>query len=306
MGGLKCGVFQIDEIELKGPPSTVNIRGAAMGVKNSLKSVKSDAHEKKTLKQIAEKVASKNNLTISGTVPDIAIDRVTQNKETDLGFLKRISKDYGIVFSVRDTVITFLSVSDLEKRASVTRITSADLISYSIKDKTDAPESSKSVHGNAKKNEKIEVNQEFESWKKKQGYTAPPTQSKNQATTYSKTDNKQQAEAKANAVMHTSATNQFEGSLEMERNDLMCAGNNFDLAGLGVLSGKYNIVSSSHKIDRSGGGTTSIEVKRLKVPPKVDQMVNKKKKAQPKNVKVIKASLDYNKNIFGHFDPYNN
>ena len=33
IGDLNCGVFEIDEIEVKGPPSTVNIRGAAVGIK---------------------------------------------------------------------------------------------------------------------------------------------------------------------------------------------------------------------------------------------------------------------------------
>lgn len=306
MGSIKCGTFQIDEIELSGPPSVVNIKGAATGVKNSLRTKKSDAHENKTLKEIAEKVASKNSLTISGEVPEITINRVTQNKETDLAFLKRVSGEYGIVFSVRGTVITFMSVYALEGRKSSTSIDVSELTNYSIKDKTDAPKSSKSVHANAKENSKIEVNQEFNDWKGSQNYSAPDTQSQDQSTTYSKTENKKQAEAKAKAVMHLGATNQFTGYLEMERNDLMIAGNNFDLTGLGVLSGKYNIVSSSHKIDRSGGGTTSVEVKRLKTPPKSAQITTNKKKSQPKNVKVLSADLDFNKNVFGLFDPFNN
>ena len=53
---LKCGVFEIDEINLSGPPDVVTIRGMATGIVNSLRTKKSDAHESKTLKQIAEKV----------------------------------------------------------------------------------------------------------------------------------------------------------------------------------------------------------------------------------------------------------
>lgn len=306
MGNLNCGVFEVDEIEIKGPPSTVSIRGAATGIKNSLRSQKSDAHENKTLRQIAEKVAAKNSLTLSGEVPDITINRVTQNRETDLSFLKRIASQYGVVFSVRGSVITFMSVYDLEKRSSSTIIDVSDLTNYSLKDKSDAPKASKSVHSSAKKNEKIEADNQYKEWLNTDGYKYPDTKSGDETTVYSKSDNKKQAEAKAKAVMHLSASNQFSGTLEMERNDLMCAGNNFDLTGLGVLSGKYSIVSSSHKIDKSGGGTTTVEVKRLKTPPKSAQITTKKKKSQPKNVKVVKGSFDYNKNIFGHFDPFNN
>jgi len=310
IGGLKCGVFEIDEIEVKGPPSTVNIKGAAVGMKNSLRTRKSDAHENKTLKQIAEKVAQKNGLTLSGTIPSITINRITQNKETDLGFLKRVSKEYGIVFSVRGKNMIFTSIYDLEARDSSLTLDISELSSYSLKDKTDAPKESKSIHTNSKANEKVESNLAFEAYKKEHGYTAPATKSGDQAVTYSRSENKKQAEAKAKAVMHTSSMNQFEGSVEFggdnPKIDLMVAGNNFQLNGIGILSGKYHIVSSSHRLDKSGARTVSVEIKRLNTPAKHQQVSIKKKKQQPKSVKVIKGSLDFNKNIFGHYDPFNN
>lgn len=310
IGRLKCGVFEIDEIEVKGPPSTVTIKGAAVGIKSSLRTKKSDAHENKTLKQIAEKVAQKNGLTISGTVPDITIGRITQNKETDLGFLKRISKDYGIVFSVRGQNMTFLSVYDLESRKVSFVVDVTDLTGYSLKDKTDAPKTSKAIHASAKGNGKIESNLEFEAYKKEQGYSAPATKSGNDSVTYSKAENKKQAEAKAKAVMHTSSMNQFSGRVEIGGDnanvDLAVAGNNFQLNGVGILSGKYHIIASSHKLDKSGARTMEAEIKRLNLPAKNQQITTKKKKQQPKSVKVVKSSLDYNKNIFGHYDPFNN
>lgn len=310
IGDLKCGVFEIDEIEVKGPPSTVNIRGAAIGIKNSLRTRKSDAHENKTIKQIAETVAQKNGLTITGEIPDITIGRVTQNKETDLGFLKRISREYGIIFSVRGQNMTFTSVYDLQGRASSTTLDITELATYSLKDKSDAPKESKSIHSNAKKNEKIEANKQYAEWEKTEGYKYPDTKSGDQSITYSKSENKKQAEAKAKAVMHLSAQNQFEGTVEFGGDNikinLMVAGNNFQLTGAGILSGKYHIQSSSHKLDKSGARTVSVEIKRLQTPAKNEQVTNKKKKQQPKNVKVVKGSLDFNKNVFNLFDPFNN
>lgn len=310
IGELKCGVFEIDEIEVKGPPSTVNIRGAAVGIKNSLRTPKSDAHENKTLKQIAQAVAQKNKLNVSGDIPDITIGRVTQNKETDLGFLKRISRDYGIIFSVRGSDMVFTSTSSLQNRAISLTLDIIELSTYSLKDKSDAPKESKAVHASAKKNEKVEVNQEYEDYKKKNNLSAPATKSGDQAVTYTKSENKKQAEAKAKAVMNLSALNQFEGSVEFggdnPKINLMVAGNNFQLNGVGILSGKYHITSSSHKLDKSGARTVAADIKRLNLPAKNEQVTNKKKKQQPKNVKVVKGSLDFNKNVFNLFDPYNN
>lgn len=293
MGPLNCGTFEIDEIEIKGPPSTVSIRGMAAGIKNSLRSRKSDAHENKTIRQIAEKVAQKNGLTLSGEIPEITIGRATQNKETDLAFLKRISGQYGIVFSVRGKAITFTSVYDLEKRNVSFELDISDLTGYSLKDKADAPKKTKSVHSNAKQNEKIEAEKQFSEWQSEEGYKYPDTASDDEETDYSYSGNKKQAEAKAKAVMHLSAANQFEGSVEMEFNPLACAGNNFQLNGLGRLSGKYHINASSHKIDQGGGATTSLEIKRLQTPAKSQQVTTaKKKKSQPNNVNVS-ASKNY-------------
>jgi len=300
IGLLKCGVFEIDEIEIKGPPSTVNIRGMATGIKSSLRTKKSDAHENKTLKQIVDKIAIKNNLTVQGEIPEITIGRVTQNKETDLAFLKRIAGIYGIVFSVRDQVITFTSVYTLEKRNASFVLDVTDLANYSLKDKSDPPKTSKSVHGNAKGNAKIETNLDFEKYKSENPqYSAPSSSSGDSQTDYSYSENKQQSEAKAKAVMHLSAANQFEGTIEISNSefyDLAVAGNNFQLNGIGKLSGKYNIKTSSHKIDKSGGRVVECEIKRLQTPVKSTQITTKKKKKpQPNNVPVFRESQVFKK-----------
>lgn len=298
MGRLNCGVFQIDEIEFKGPPTTVSIRGMATGIASSLRTKKSDAHENKTLKQIAQKVAAKNNLTISGDVPEITIGRVTQNKETDLAFLKRVAGMYGIVFSVRDTKIIFTSVYDLEKRVSSFVLDVTDLTSYSLKDKADAPKKSRSIHGNAKANEKVEAEKAYNDWEAEDGYKYPDTASEDEDVDYSYSENKQQAEAKAKAVMHLSAKNQFEGNIDIaseEFYDLACAGNNFQLNGTGKLSGKYHIESSTHKLDKSGGRTVECEIKRLQLPAANTQVTAKKVKQQPKNTPVFRESQVFKK-----------
>lgn len=287
LGLLNCGVFEIDEIEIQGPPDVVTIRGIATGITNSLRTRKSDAHENKTLRQIAEKVASKNNLAIAGDIPDITIGRVTQNKETDVAFLKRISGKYGVVFSVRGSVITFTSVYGLEARSVSFTVDKTELSSYSIKDKADGMiKAAKVKSKNAKKNEKVEVNLEFEKYKQDNpAYTAEPTTNGNEGVAYPYAENTQQGEAIAKAVMHLSASNQQEGNISFEFNPLACAGNNFILTGLGKLSGKYNIKSSSHKIDRSGG-TSEVEIKRLQLPTKQQQITNKPAKQKPQDVPV--------------------
>ena len=294
IGSLNCGVFEIDEIEIKGPPSVVSIRGMATGIKSSLRSKKSDAHENKTLKQIAQKIATAQKLTIVGEIPEITLGRVTQNKETDLSFLKRIAGMYGIIFSVRDTKIVFTSVYDLEKRSHSFELDITDISSYSLKDKADAPKKTKSIHASAKDNKKIEADKQFADWQKEEGYKYPDSASEDEETEYSYSENKQQSEHKAKAVMHLASSNQFEGNIDLEFNPLACAGNNFQLNGIGKLSGKYHIKASTHKIDKSGGATTSCEIKRLQTPTKKQQITHKKKKKQNNSVPVSSVNMqDY-------------
>jgi len=291
MGRLKCGVFEIDEIELKGPPSTVTIKAMATGITSSVRTKKSDAHENKTLKQIAEKVADKNGLTVEGQIPDITLERVTQNKETDVAFLKRISEKYGVIFSIRGKVITFTSVYDLEARKSSFTIDRTDLANWSLKDKASGMIKEAKVQSkNAKKGEKIQANLDYQKYiEENPSYTATETANENTGVSDGYAENQQQGEAMAKAIMHTSASNQQEGSISLQFNDLACAGNSFLLTGLGKLSGKYHIKGSTHKIDRSGGGTSDLEIKRLQVADKSQQKSKKKTKQQPKDVKVSRA-----------------
>jgi len=298
---LKCGVFEIDEIQLSGPPDVVTIRGMATGIVNSLRTKKSDAHESKTLKQIAEKVAAKNNLIIQGEIPEITFNRITQNKETDLAFLKRISQEYGVLFAVRENVITFTSIYDVEKRKISFSVDKTEISRWDLKDKADGMIKTASVKSkNSKKNEPVTANLDFEKYKSEQGYSSDTPVNQDEGITYTKAENKQQAEAKAKAIMHLSAGNQMEGNIEMKGTVLAIAGNNFQLTGLGKLSGKYHIKSSSHKIDKSSGYTVGLEIKRLNLPEKSEQIIKRKSKQQLNNVAVRNIKFPDNKYPYGN------
>lgn len=245
-----AGAFQIDEIEVSGPPDTVTMRGLAAGIKNAIRTKTSKAHEGKSLKEIAQDVAKKHGLTVddgsrtittkvsyipeyadmvsraqgieeqagklgrdaliaqyinglsntaaslrkkgqpktaeaieglvrtgqatatlgldqaraakifksiaghlrnyaaklpkgdtpqttyqSGVLQGLRTERTTQNRETDLAFLTRVCSEFGIVFSIRDTKLTFMSIFDLEGAAPSVTLDRKNIMRYSIKDK---------------------------------------------------------------------------------------------------------------------------------------------------------------------------
>jgi len=218
---------------------------------------------------------------------------VTQNKETDVAFLKRISEKYGVLFAIRGKVITFTSIYSLEARNTAFTLDKTDLANWNLKDKASGMIKEANVQSkNAKKNSSVDVKLGLEQFHKDNPqYTEQKTANANSAVTDTYVENKQQGEAITKAVMHLSASNQQEGSVSLQFNDLACAGNSFLLTGLGKLSGKYHIKGSTHKIDRSGGGTSDLEIKRLQVAEKSQQVSSKKAKQQPKNVPVVNGNV---------------
>lgn len=65
----------------------------------------------------------------------IKVDRSTQNNETDLFFLARISKQYGLAFNIKPPKLVFYSAFQLADAPSVVSIDKSGVTSYSFTDK---------------------------------------------------------------------------------------------------------------------------------------------------------------------------
>jgi uncharacterized protein len=293
---LDCGEFKVDQVELSGPPHMVNIRGIASWVTSAMRTKDSYAHENKTLRQIAEYVASKNGLTVVGKIYTIRIARSTQDKEPDFAYLKRISDEFGYVFSVRGNQLVFTSVYDLEDGKPVRELDFNDLISYNITDKTNETfDSAVASYHDPVQNEVMEYKvetvenadniafQKIVALAKDAFGGAAPT-----LFVKTKAENKQQAELKAKAALHAANSKQQEFSCEIEGDPLMVAGMNFDLTGFGELSGRYHITQSAHNFNKDSGYGTSIEAKRVGYLQKVKQKPKKKRKPTPYTVQIVK------------------
>jgi phage protein D len=287
-----CGEFEVDQIEMQGPPDVVSIRGLATWVTSAMRTRASTAHEGKTLKQIAEFIAAKHGYTVQGKIFTIRLERSTQNRETDLEYLKRISKEYGYVFSIRGTTLVFTSVYDLEAGKPVYVIDRSDLIRYSIRDSNIGTYKEAAVkhHDPRKKEvqsktitaEKVDINK---------GSGVGQTESVDVLEIRSKTENPQQAEAKAKASLHAANSKQVEGNITVQGYPLLVAGNNFELTGMGVLSGKYHTLQSTHTITKGGGYVTDVSIKRISGEGASKQKTKQKEKANPINkIEIVKLN----------------
>lgn len=281
-----CGSFTVDEIELEGPPDTVTIRAIATAFTKATRTKKNKAHEKQTLKQIAQTVASDNGLTLQGEIENIKIERITQSNETDIQFLKRIADDYGYVFSIRDTKLVFTSIYKLEDGKVVRTIDRTQLTRYRISDKSSKTYKKAAVSYHNPVEAKA-VTYETEKATNKDGVSYNTIGAADTLVIKTKVENKQQAEAKAKAALYKANSKQQEGSLTTDGDPLLLAGNNFELTGMGAMSGKFHIESSTHRISRGGGYTTDIKVKRVE-PTKT--AAKKKSTALSKNADAVQQT----------------
>lgn len=271
---LDCGEFEIDEIELRGQPDTMTVKAIAAAINKDLRTKKSVAYEKQTLKKIAQKIADKHSFTLVGDTSRLAsieIGRKTQNNESDLSFLANLSKRYGIVFSVRGKQLVFLNAEDLEKSNSIMTFKRTDLSTYSFKDKTADTFESASVS-----QRDVQTNSVKE-WKTTQDKN---TIKKDDLVVSGRVENESQAKAVTEGTLRTANKDKLTGSFSIDGNPLLVAGANIELQDFGAFSGKWTIKESRHKIDIGGGYTSDVSLIKGMRPKTIQSAISKNGSSQ--------------------------
>lgn len=130
------GSFTLDEFELTGPPDQVIVRGLGSNVKKAQREIRSRAFEGAKLQDVVSRVAKSLEMNWVGEMPNISFDRVTQNQETDLDFLRRLAESYGCVLRVEDGTLVFHRLDLVLKDGLEVVVERSNVIRYSIRSKT--------------------------------------------------------------------------------------------------------------------------------------------------------------------------
>lgn len=247
---LNCGIFEIDEIEFATPPDILTVKAIATGITKALRQNNSVAYENKTLKQIASEIAQKHSLTLVGDIEDVRVERITQNQERDLTFLKKLAEQYGYIFKIAEGNLVFYKTEKLTGANAAKILYKSDLSRITLTEKTGKNYKSVTVsYHNPKTGKKITATAKNENCVK--GDTLKINE---------RCENKQQALLKAKAAL-AKGNNTIEGSIDLVGNPNLVAGLNVELKDLGYFSGKYHITQTRHFIDRTAGYGTGLEVK---------------------------------------------
>ncbi|ECN1535693.1 phage late control D family protein, partial [Salmonella enterica subsp. enterica serovar Enteritidis] len=189
----------------------------------------------------------------------LTIDRVTQYAETDVAFLKRLASEYGYTVKVTATELIFSHLPTLRCLAPVKTLRRTDVSHYTFKDTINRIYKNATVqHQNSKQKELVIYTHDSQEKTSARGAaTSADTLKIN-----SRAPDTGAAQAKANAALDSHNEYQQTGTLSLMGCPQLTAGNKIELSDFGVLSGQWLIDKSMHKLTRSGGYTTEIDISR--------------------------------------------
>ncbi len=255
---LMCGDFQIDDVELEGPPDVMRVRCLASYVTAAMRTTNTIGYENQSLEQIAATIAAKYGLElVSAPVGDegeVEFARITQRRETDLEFLKRLAREHDYIFTVRGPQLIFYPRVLLDAAAPAATIMRSDTERFYFRNRT------RRIYGGAQVSY-------FDPDAKQlitQLVVAPAAvRSADNLKIVTRVENGTQAFVKANAAMHIHNMTFVEASIDGPGRPELVAGGNVQVAGWGALDGIYQIETARHRIARASGYTTSIAARRV-------------------------------------------
>lgn len=107
---IKKGTFTVDEIEHRGAPDTLTIRGRSADFRGTLNSRREQSWHDTTLGKIVETIAARNKLaaSVADTLKAVTVPHIDQSQESDAVFLSRLADRNGASVSVKAGKLLFL------------------------------------------------------------------------------------------------------------------------------------------------------------------------------------------------------
>lgn len=256
-GTLACGSFQIDEVQISGPPNVVTMKAVSTPVESAIRSEKhTKAWESDGLQNIAAEIAQEAGLALFYEAPAVNYDRVDQREESNLQFLQRLAEEAGLNLKISDTQVVIYDEQTLEAQASVATIDveGGMVTRYGVRSKTrDVYRAARSRYRDGSKNETFEFLFEPEE--------AP--QVGQVLELRRRVESLDEARNLCRRELRNKNRSEVTIDIAMVGNTLMQAGQNIDVAGIGALSAKFHVEQARHTIDSGGGYTTSITGHRV-------------------------------------------
>jgi len=253
---LPCGDFQVDDLELTGPPDVFRLRCLAAYITPAMRTPNSIAYENQTLMQIAEAIAGKYGLAAVSTANPINVSfaRVTQNQESDLQFLERLARCHNYEFTIRGQQLIFYARAALEARAPVFTVTRSGVLGFRFRSRTHRIYRSAQASYQQPADKRLVTRTVI-------AEPSPPTGDMIKLAV--RCENGQQALLKAQSALHGANMVQATAWLQTPGSAIFSAGNNVAVNGFGKHDGIYLIQTARHQLTRACGYTSEIDARRV-------------------------------------------
>lgn len=252
---LPLGFFEVDDLDINGPPDTVTMKAISVPITSSLSGEdKTRAWEKTKLSVIAADIAGPAGMELFyDTDDDPEYDRIEQTEEADLPFLQKLCEDAGLSLKVTGLQLVIFDDSKYEQMEPVKTIIRgrSNVISYSGRSKTREIYSACRVeYKGGKQSENI-------------NYTyLPPNRPATGRTLVinERVNSIAAAERLAKKRLRQKNQEEMTFSLTMQGDIALVAGVTVMLEGWGVFDGKYFVNQATH----SGPGyVVALELRRV-------------------------------------------
>lgn len=257
------GRFEIDEVELNSPPSTLTIHALATGITQAVRTTEHQAYENLTLSAVISQIAKRLGLTLVGHIAPIKLDRLTQ-QTTDLAFLHTLAEQYDYAFKITGNQLVFHAINDLAKTNPVATFTLSDLANVHLRDQRKTiPKAIELKHQDPAKKQLITYILTNNQTVATPSSATQTTTSADTRKTRQRSTTAEQAKAQARAQQDQTNRQRTTGSWTSLGQPNLVSGNVITLATTGQLAGRYLITSSQHRITRNAGYTTFQQVCRI-------------------------------------------
>ncbi|AAU36691.1 phage late control D family protein [[Mannheimia] succiniciproducens] len=256
------GEFEIDEVEYRYKPSTINLKALSTGISKANRTLKPKAYENTTLAQVVAKVADSLKLKLVGKIKAIPIKRITQYQERDVEFLARLAREYHHSFKIVGSQLIFTDKTELGKSEPVLILEERDTISLSLRDRIKDTAKAVDISGFDASGKKV-VKKRKKATALRPNLKQVKASSEDTLKVVTRGETQEQIDARGEAALAEQNDNQTAGNITLIGNPELVAGATILLKNLGVFSGKYLIKSSRHSFGRNSGYTTEIEVRML-------------------------------------------
>lgn len=254
---LDCGRFTIDEIVFAGAPDIVTVKCVSAYIASSFRQEKkSRAWENMTLELILSDIARENQFDYFYFGPVHEYKRKDQRGESDLSFLSKLASEVGMGLKVISSSLVMYDENEFEQDGIHRNIVKGEscLQSFTFTEK------SHEIYNSAT----AAYFDPEEKAEKRFTYTPANPPAGGQILKINKRyESLAQAETGAQKELRQKNKQEHTGSLVLMGDTQMLTSFNVQVSGFAIYDGKYFIDTSTHKIDKSSGYTTTIGIRKV-------------------------------------------